>query len=98
MTDAPAPKKPARKPRARTAPAQQFQPISAPVGSKEILSPANQVIFYNMIASMTPEQVQAVTLVLNAISTPPLWNDGYRKFFRFWRTLGPQLNTGNVKL
>lgn len=75
-----------------------FEPLKAPDGSKEILSAENQIRFYNMFVGLSPEQRTAVVAVLNAISTAPMLDDGYRKFFRFWRVFGPQINADNITL
>lgn len=86
-----------RKPKAPAQPA-GFQPITVPEGAKEVLTPQNQIAFYNMFMAFNPEQRAAVVLVLNAIASKPLLDDGYRKFFRFWRAFGPSINVGNVTL
>jgi len=51
-----------------------------------------------MFVGLSPEQRTAVVAVLNAISTAPMLDDGYRKFFRFWRVFGPQINADNITL
>lgn len=98
MTDTPAPKKPRTKKAPANQAVQAFQPIVAPEGAKAILSPENQIRFHTMLSGMTDDERRGAVLVLNAIAANPLLEDGYRRFFRFWRQYGPNLNIGNVRL
>ncbi len=89
-TSTTATKKPARKRAPRKPKEPAFSPIAPEQVTKtKILSDENQVYFHTLFMGLTPEQKQGATMVLNAVAGAPILNEGYRKFFSFWRAYGP---------
>lgn len=93
----------ARKPRTTTkAPgmgqnrATKFIPYTTGQGDKEMLDAESQRVWMDFWGTLTEKEKAIVGRALNVIITPPLFNQGYRKFFRFWRAAVRDL-TSNLK-
>ncbi len=63
----------------------KFVPYKAGQGDKEMLSPESQVAWMDFWGTLTEKEKATVGRALNTIIAEPIFHDGYRKFFRFWR-------------